>query len=312
VSYEVRHRSIRIAAGKVFRSYATPLVLVLLAGLAALYIFNGQVFVPSPDFPRSVSDFMQASKAERRLAELAERLADEPEDMKALAESGRLKYQLGLSHYIGAIADLERARALGLADYRSFYYLGVMYQAEGLYGFAAQEYRRFLNNKPDDREVRMLLAKLCYSSGDFPCAVREYETLLKARGEDVVLLENLAVSRWKNKADYSDVLARLRAAGPEGGFLADYAEGRINYELKNYAAAASLLGKAVAAAASGGSFADRAALLWLAGSAANKNQDVAAACGYLGELLKINPAHEEGGRLLAKLEKARKTAKKKQ
>ena len=158
----------------------------------------------------------------------------------------------------------------------------------------------------------MLLAKLCYSSGDFPCAVREYETLLKARGEDVVLLENLAVSRWKNKADYSDVLARLRAAGPEGGFLADYAEGRINYELKNYAAAASLLGKAVAAAASGGSFADRAALLWLAGSAANKNQDVAAACGYLGELLKINPAHEEGGRLLAKLEKARKTAKKKQ
>jgi len=311
VSYEARLQTLRAAAVKLVHSYGVPLGLFLLSGLAALYIFTGQSSVSSSDFPRSASDFMQAAKAERRLADLTARLAASPDDMQALAEAGRLKYQLGPARYLEAIADLERARALGLADYRSFFYLGVMYQAEGLYGFASQEYRRFLNNKPDDQEARMLLAKLCYSSGDFPCAVREYEILLKVRAGDAVLLENYALARWKNKEDYAAALAGLRAAGAEGAFLADYAEGRIGYELKDYAKASAFLGKAAAAAASVGGFTDHAGLLWLAADAAQKNKETDPACAYLQELLKLDPAHEEGKRLLAKLEKARKAVKKK-
>ena len=181
--------------------------------------------------------------------------------LAALAESGRLKYQLGQPRYIEAIADFERARRLGLADARSFYYLGSMYQAVGLYDFSAQEYRKFLNNFPRDAEARMLLAKLCYAAGDYPGAVREFEKLLAERSRDPVLLENLVLARWKSGQDYSRQLSELRALGPIGTFLADYFEGRARYELKDYAGAQALLKKAAEAAPSSGTFADRVSLL---------------------------------------------------
>ncbi|OGR66941.1 MAG: hypothetical protein A2081_00085 [Elusimicrobia bacterium GWC2_61_19] len=279
--------------------------------LAALYVYMGRVNRALPDFPRTASDFMQSAKAERRLTELQAALAANPDDMQALAEAGRLKYQLGAPRYIEAIADLERARGLGLADARSFYYLGTMYQAVGLYDFAAQEYRKFLNNFPGDTETRMLLAKLCYTAGDFPGAVREYELLRKEAKADPVLLENLALARWKNKQDYSRTLSDMRALGPAGAFLADYAEGRINYELKVYPRAAALLKKAADSAQTAGGFTDEAALLWLAADAAYKNKDADGAYGCLQRLTALNPAHEEGKSLLAKIEKARAAAAKK-
>ncbi|HCC48976.1 MAG TPA: hypothetical protein DEQ38_12795 [Elusimicrobia bacterium] len=278
--------------------------------LAALYIFMAKGRGPLPEFPRSQSQFMQSARAERRLAELSKTLAERPGDIKALDEAGRLKFQLGQPRYVEAIADLERARALGLADARSFYYLGVMYQAVGLYDFAALEYRKFLNNFPGDTEVRMLLAKLYYSAGDFPGAVREYEALLRDGADDPVLLENLALARWKNKQDYAAQLSDLRAKGGAGAFLADYAEGRIKYELKEYPAAQALLKKAAGAAPVSGAFADQAALYWMAGDAAWKNKDGEAAFAYLTELQKASPGHEEGRTLLAKVEKSRAAAEK--
>ncbi|MCX5792111.1 MAG: hypothetical protein NTY45_07835, partial [Elusimicrobia bacterium] len=51
--------------------------------------------------------------------------------------------------------------------------------------------------------------------------------------------------------------------------------------------------------------------LWLAGDAAYRNQRTDAAYGSLHELIQLNPAHEEGKMLLAKIEKARKAAAKK-
>jgi tetratricopeptide (TPR) repeat protein len=310
VSYEPHPRSrLRDALKNILHSYGAPLGMLLFFLLAALYVFMGRVNRAAPDFPRTPSDFMQAAKAERRLAALQPALAANPDDMQALAESGRLKYQLGPAHYVEAIADLEKARGLGLVDVRSFYYLGNMYQSVGLYDFAAQEYRRFLNNFPNDAEVRMLLAKLSYAAGDYPGAVREYETLLKDGRVDPVLLENMALARWKNSQDYSRELAELRGMGPAGAFLADYAEGRIAYELKDYPKAAPLLARAASSASSSaGSFADQADVLWLAGDASWKNSDQDSAYGFLQQLLKLAPSHEEGRSLLAKLEKARKAA----
>lgn len=306
MSYEPRHNFVKSAVVKILHSYGAPLGMFLFFMLAALYVFMGRANRAAPDFPRTSSQFLQAAKAERRLAELQPVLAANPEDMQALAESGRLKYQLGQARYIEAIADLERARALGLADARTFYYLGSMYQATGLYDFAALEYRKFLNNFPNDAEARMLLAKLSYVAGDFPGAIREYELLQKNGKPDPVLLENLALARWKNNQDYSKTLSDLRALGPAGSFLADYAEGRMNYEGKDYAKASVFLNKAAAVQGSAAAFSDRAGLLWLAGDSAYKNKDLAGAYGYLQALLQLNPAHEEGRILLAKLEKARK------
>lgn len=310
VSYEPRHNGLKGAVGKILHSYGAPLGMFLFFMLAALYVFMGRANRAAPDFPRTSSQFLQAAKAERRLAELQPLLAANPDDMQALAESGRLKYQLGPARYIEGIADLERARSLGLVDARTFYYLGCMYQAVGLYDFAAQEYRKFLNNFPKDAEARMLLAKLSYAAGDYAGAVREYELLLKEGNADPVLLENLALARWKNGLDYSRTLSDLRALGPSGSFLADYAEGRIYYEGKDYPKASVFLGRAAAVQGPASEFSDRAGLLWLAGDSAYKNKDNDGAYGYLQELLKLNPAHEEGRSLLAKLEKARKTAAK--
>lgn len=309
MSYEPRAHALKGALRKLVHSYGASLGMFLFFMLAALYIYMGSVNRTPPDFPRTTSDFMQAGKAERRLAELRALLAANPEDMRALAESGRLKYQLGAARYVEAIADLEKARSLGLADARTFYYLGAMYQAVGLYDFSAQEYRRFLNNFPEDREARMLLAKLCYAAGDFPGAIREYETLLKD-GEDPVLLENLALARWKNKQDYSATLAKMREPGGVGAFLADYAEGRIFYELKDYPRAAGLLKTAAAAPEAAAGFADRAALLWAAADAAYKAKDSEGAYALLKQLAESAPEHQEGRSLLAKLEKARAAAEK--
>lgn len=306
MSNEPRKHGLKGAVGKILHSYGAPLGMFLFFMLAALYVFMGRANRAAPDFPRTSSQFIQGGKAERRLAELQPLLAVNPDDMQALAESGRLKYQLGQARYIEAIADLERARSLGLADARTFYYLGSMYQAVGLYDFAAREYRKFLNNFPKDAEARMLLAKLCYAAGDFAGAVREYELLLKDGKTDPVLLENLALARWKNNLDYSKTLSDLRALGPAGSFLADYAEGRIYYEGKDYVKALDFLRRAAAVEGPAAGFADRAGLLWLAGDSAYKNKDAAGAGGYLQELLKLKPAHEEGRSLLAKLEKARK------
>lgn len=308
---EPRRFSRKTAVLKFIFSYAAPLGMLLFLSLAALSIYATRAITASTSFPRSPGEFMPAAKISRRLADLKELGGANPADMRLLAESGRLKYQLGPEFYVEAIADLERARALGLAEVESFYYLGSMYQAVGLYEFSAQEYRKFLNNKPEDTEVRMLLAKLCYSSGDFQCAVREYEALLAKRGNDAVILENLALASWQNKQDYAGYFTRLRELGVQGEFLADFAEGRINYELKNYGAAALFLKKAADAAGAAGDFSDRAGLFWLAGDAAYRNKESELAYGYLLELVKLNPAHAEGKLLLAKLEKARKAAEKK-
>lgn len=311
MSYEPRPKALRAAVRKILHSYGAPLGMFLFFMLAALYVYMGRVNRALPDFPRTASDFMQSAKAERRLSELQAALAANPDDMRALAEAGRLKYQLGPARYIEAIADLERARGLGLADARSFYYLGSMYQAVGLYDFAAQEYRKFLNNFPEDAEARMLLAKLCYTAGDFPGAVREYELLRKEAKADPVLLENLALARWKNKQDYAQTLSDMRALGPAGAFLADYAEGRINYELKDYPASAVFLKKAADSPQAAEGFTDQAALFWLAADAAYKSKDSDGAYACLQRLVALAPAHEEGRSLLAKLEKARAAAAKK-
>lgn len=307
MSYEGRLRNLKAAVAGRLPVYAVPASLALAIGLGALY-FSGSRGAGA-SFPREPGQFMATRKAERRLSELSNRLAANPSDLQALAEAGRLKFGLGPERYVEAIADLEKARDLGLSDVASFYYLGVMYQAEGLYEFARREYERFLNNRPGDDEARMLLAKICYSSGDFPCAVREFEALLGKRPDDAVLLENLALSRWKNGQDHAPAVRRLRELGGAGAFLADQTEGAVAFENKDYPGAAALLRRAVEGAPS--DYEGRPALLWQAADASFRSKDNPAARQALQELLGLQPAHEEGKALLAKVEKALRAEEKK-
>ncbi len=263
-------------------------------------------------FPRAQAEFLDAGQLSRRLAGLDERVKNNSSDIQALFESGLLKFQKGPDSYVDAIADLETARAKGLSDIRTFYYLGQMYQATGLYDFALQEYERFLNNRPEDFEVRMLMAKLLFAAGKYPQAVREYDALNGRHPGNALVLENLALSRFKSGQEWRPLLESMRALGQEASFRADFVQGRIDYENKDYAAAAPLLTRAAADLKSP-ELADRIELYRMLGDAHIKLKQDAPAIAALNELLKIKPSDDEARSQLARLTKAQKkpAAKKK-
>lgn len=204
--------------------------------------------------------FPHSDRIDRRLSGLGQRIKNDPNDIQAYFESGLLKFEKGPSRYIDAISDLETARSRGLADIRVFYYLGRMYQAVGLYDFSLEEYRRYLNNRPDDLEVRMLSAKLLFSSGKYALAVKEYEDLSGKHPKNAAVLENLALSRWKNGQDPGPELERMNGMGGEASFRAGYISGLIDYENKNYGSASRKLERAAADMVKYPRFQDRAAL----------------------------------------------------
>ncbi len=283
------------------------------AGLFAVFIFIViyAVFTREPGaasglFPRSGTEFLEEAQLDRKLAKLEERIKNNPNDIQAFFEAGLLKFQKGPDRYIDAISDLETARSRGLADIRTFYYLGRMYQAVGLYEFSLEEYRRFLNNRPEDFEVRMLAAKLLFSSGKYPAAVKEYESLNSVHKDNILVLENLALARWKNNQDPKPILDMLLALGGEASFRAGYVSGRIAYENKNYAAAAPLLERAAAESLKYSDFSDRAAVYTMLSDSYIKLKSDTPAIAALNELLKISPANNEARSQLARLALAQK------
>lgn len=163
-----------------------------------------------------------------QLAAAQERLKADPQDISALVERGTLLFQKGRGEagqdsYIEAIGDLEEARDLGALDPRIFYCLGVMYQDEGLAPFALTEYRRFLRHYPEDKEVRLLAAKLAFSLGLFAEAVNDYERLRFSDPDDPLVAENLGLSLLaaKQAERAAAVFDRLRARGGNFGRRAD-------------------------------------------------------------------------------------------
>jgi len=284
------------------------------AGLAAVFIvivvyavFINGTGRSGSRFPRSATEFLDLGRLDRKLAGLAERTKNNPDDIQAFFEAGLLKFQNGPDRYIDAISDLETARSRGFADIRTFYYLGRMYQAVGLYDFSLEEYRRFLNNRPEDFEVRMLAAKLLFSSGKYPAAVKEYETLSARRPDNILVQENLALSRWKNNQDPGPILDVMRGLGPEAVFRAGYVSGRMAYENKDYAAAAPLLERAAAQSPEYRDFSDRAGVYAMLSDSYIRLKSDAAAIAALNELLKISPADNEARSQLARLTKAHKS-----
>lgn len=293
--------------GRGFSAYAAPSALLVVFFFIAFYAFFTRDRGAAPGlFPRSSAGFLEARKLDRRLAKLEERTSADPNDIQAFFESGLLKFQKGAGSYVDAISDLETARARGLSDVRTFYYLGRMYQAAGLYDFAQEEYRRFLNNRPDDFEVRMLAAKLLYSSGKYALAAGEYEAINAAHPDNVLVLENLALSRWKNGQDPGPVTGLLLGLGPEAAFRAGYISGRMAYESREYAAAVPLLERAAEESALYPGFTDRAAVYRMLSDSYVKLNSEVKAIAALNTLLIISPSDDEARSLLARLSKARK------
>lgn len=292
--------------------YGAPLwLLAIFIFIVAYAVFTRETDqAPGGLFRRLGVPSMDAGRLDGRIEKLEERIRNNPNDIQALLEAGILKYQKGPDSYIDAISDLENARSKGAADVRIFYYLGRMYQAEGLYDFALDEYQRLINNRPDDFEARMLSAKLMFATGRYSQAAHEYEMLSEAHPGNVLVLENLALSRWKNKQDPAPVLDKMTGMGKEAAFRSRYISGRMAYENKDYAAAAPLLARVASESAEYKDFSDLALVYQMLSDSYIKLKSDPEAISALTELLKLSPSNEEASSQLARLMKARQRAAK--
>ena len=190
--------------------------------------------------PRRGAGFPAPPRLNARIASAQDRLKADPQDIAALVELGTLLFEKGKDSYIDAIGDLEEARDLGAIDPRIFYCLGIMYQEEGLYPFALTEYRRFLRLYPEDKEIRLLAAKLAYRMGLFPEAVGEYERLKFASPADAVVEENLGLSLWGAKLTDRALgsFDQLKTYGGDFGRRAEFYQGQLALEAGKYQEAA--------------------------------------------------------------------------
>ena len=200
----------------------------------------------STPYARRTISFPPAPKLNAALAAAQERLKANPQDIAALVEAGTLHFEQGKEHYVDAINELEEARELGALDPRIFYCLGIMYQEVGLYSFALDEYRRFLRHYPDDKEIRLLSAKLLYKQGSYREAVADYERLKFRHPGDSLIEENFGLSLWGAKeVDRAiESFNLLRGMGPEQARRAEFYLGQIFYDRGDAAASLEHLLKA--------------------------------------------------------------------
>ena len=191
-------------------------------------------------------DFPPPAKLDALIASAQDRLKANPQDLDALVQLGTLHFEKGKDSYADGINELEEARDLGALDPRVFYCLGIMYQEAGLYSFAIEDYRRYLRHYPEDKEIRMLLAKLLYKQGSFAEAVEEYERLKFRFPKDLLVEENLGLSLWGAK-DIDRAVAnfsQMSLVGGDAGRRAEFYLGQMALDRKDYPGALEHLLKA--------------------------------------------------------------------
>lgn len=216
-------------------------VLSWAAGFSIAVLFGGLWFMlRAKPLPRRRVDFPAPPQLNAQISSAQDRLKANPQDISALVELGTLLFEKGKDSYVDAISDLEEARELGALDPRVFYCLGIMYQEEGLYPFALTEYQRFLRHYPEDKEIRLLAAKLYYRMGLFPEAVGEYERLKFSSPADPLVEENLGLSLWGAKLMDRALgsFDQLKTYGGDFGRRAEFYKGQIALEAGRFQEAA--------------------------------------------------------------------------
>ena len=294
---------------KALSSYGISVFLVVSISFIIVYASKTAGDKNYASFNREFGNLGDSRNLDEKLAEINERLSKNPRDMQALFESGIVKYHMGYSRYIDAISDLEMARENGYTDVRTFYYLALMYQAVGLYDFAELEYARYINNRPDDLEARLMLARIHYLKGDYAGAAKEYSGLNARYPKNGVIMENMALSEWKSGKDYTVTLENMRKIKGEAACRADFVMGKIRFEEKLYYDSITALENLLSGKCAYPSI-DKAEIYeTLAHSYLGVKNDAGAMLS-LRELLKLKPDSDEARLQLAKLEKKKKSSKK--
>lgn len=148
-------------------------------------------------FPRLNDDAPSASKLESLLKDKEEDISKNPNDLKSLVDRGVVYYWMGPAHYADALNSLNAARKGGAFDERIFYYSGVLYENISLFEEAQKQYERFLNHVPDDREIRLRLARLLFRMGKWEESIARYQALVEENGKDFTSVINCGLAYQK-------------------------------------------------------------------------------------------------------------------
>ncbi len=288
--------------------------IILLSGAAAIFIAASLIgracnAPPYKLFPKNPSEFLSERKINRQLEDIYPILEREPDNYAALCEMAVLKYQKGPDSYPEAIVALEKAKYGGHLDSRIFYYLGAMYQHEGLYSYAEAELRRFLYNSPDDYDASMILGLSLYSQKKYTEAADLYLSMLQMHKKDRLLLSNLAFAQNKTGNDYSETLNMLKKTGSVGRYISMLTEGEILFENSKYSESLEILEEARKMKKYSGKDFKLHILIAKNLAETGKNAECRA---NLAEIEKMFPGKKETQTLLERLDKQERQKKKEQ
>ncbi|MBI4376006.1 MAG: tetratricopeptide repeat protein [Elusimicrobia bacterium] len=210
------------------KTVAGLIVALTLAFLGAISLMLRDI----GSYARRKIDFPPVAQIDSAIAAAQERLNINSHDLVSKVELGTLYLEKGKESFPEGINELEEARDLGALDPRIFYCLGIMYQEVGLYDYALEEFRRFLRHYPDDKEIRLLEAKLLYRQGLYKEAVAEYERLKFHFPNDSLVEENLGLSLWAAKSTEQAIKSfnQLRSMDPVSARRAEFYLGQIAFE----------------------------------------------------------------------------------
>lgn len=229
-------------------------LLISLAGVAALAgIFAVRsphpVNAGPPSLPRHPSLYRPAG--ELALAEIRAQASVEktPDQLSSWMDLALARYEQGPARYVEALVALEKARELGSLDDRLFFLSGVMYEAQGLAEYAAQDFERFLRHHPDDDDVRLRLANLFAKSNDPKKAMVHYAAVLARHPGDPVVSYNLALvcrdaKEWEQGLSALAVFSSTGTSLPENGWEL---KGDLAYGARDWTQAISAFRLALAA-----------------------------------------------------------------
>lgn len=173
-----------------YRSLSFVLLVVLLAVYART--LNDQLF-----FPRVGSAPLKPETIQERLKQSQEKLAADPNNLRALVDAGVLYFMMGPEHYTESLNAMNSAWRLGAFDVRIFYYGGILYENLSLFAEAEKQYERFLRHEPEDHEIRLRLARLLFRMGKWDDSVAHYQKFIQQNPHDATSLINLGLAYEK-------------------------------------------------------------------------------------------------------------------
>lgn len=101
----------------------------------------------------------------------------------------RAETQFASQNFPEAIQLYQQAIQRGQTNPNVYLHLAIAYTAERQFEQAAEWYRRYLTIYPDDRQTRLMLARVLSYAGNFEASIKEY----RKATEESHAKENLAV-----------------------------------------------------------------------------------------------------------------------